>query len=89
MARYVEVCAAENTESVVASRHAGKDLSHSAEVLFHLLLSDWFSFLGEFFGAHAMCNKLEKRDGIVDVREVGLKPNAGTVFFPLDSVGTV
>ena len=38
---------------------------------------------------HAMCKKLEKRDRMNNVREVGPEPDAGTVKFPLGPIGTV
>ena len=54
-----------------------------------MVLFDRFFFLCKLSGAYAMCKKLEKRDVIVDVREVGLEPNAGAVLLPLGPVGTV
>ena len=60
----------------VADPKAGEDLAHNTEVLFHLALFDADLFFDKLAGLHAMCRKLEKKDGIVYLRKVGLKPNA-------------
>ena len=75
--------------SGVAGPQDGKDLSQGAEVLFHLTFADAFSVHGEVSGAHAMRKKLEKGDGIADVREVGVQFELGAEAFPLGPVGTV
>ena len=61
----------------VAGPHARKDLSHGADVLFHLSFADLLSLDGEFARLHAMRKKLLKGDGIGDVREVGVQVDSG------------
>ena len=73
----------------VAGSQAGEDLSCGAEVLLHLLFFDGLLFFYKLAGLHAMGIKLEKKDGMVDMREVGIKPDTGAVVFPLGPVGTV
>ena len=72
-----------------AGPKAGEDLSHSAEVLFNLVFAEALSLFGKFPSAHAMCKKIEKSDGILHVRKVGFKSNAGAEPFPLGPVGTI
>ena len=73
----------------VAGPHAGEDLAHSTQVLLHLTFFDRFAFFCKLACSHAMCKILEKRDGIVDVQEVGFEADAGTVLLQLGPVGTV
>ena len=52
--RYAEVCAAKVVMTGFLSRQAGEDLSHGADILFHLALLDALVLDGKLASGHAM-----------------------------------